>query len=203
MKNLMIVLSALGLGTAGWAPADQVIMQNGDSYSGKVLSVSTNVLVLQNDNLGTVVLPRTKIATVSFGTAMALPPLETPSSVPATPQPGPSATNSISDPAALRGIRDQTNLIQMVQAQMLGSASPDAVQKYDEMLDGLSTGKIDLNDLRKQAQDAANQLRALKQEAGPDADGELDSYLAILDNFLQESAPAKAATNSIAPPPDK
>ena len=36
------------------AHADPVIMQNGDRYHGKVVSVSTNALVLQSDVLGTV-----------------------------------------------------------------------------------------------------------------------------------------------------
>jgi len=195
------LLVVLGIVTSAPAHADQVVMQNGDNYNGKVLSVTTNALVLQNENLGTLVLPRTKIATVSFGTAAASPPAA--SNVSAAPPPGGSATNSISDPAAFRGIRDQTNLIQLVQSQILGSASPEAVQKYDAMLDGLSTGKIDLNELRKQAQDAADQLRSLRNDAGPDAGGEVDTYLAVLDNFLQKTAPAGVVTNSAASPSGK
>src|SRR5882672_3889111 len=52
--------------SAAWA--DSVVMQNGDHYNGKVLSVSTNILVLQSDVLGTVNLPRAKVASLTFGT---------------------------------------------------------------------------------------------------------------------------------------
>ena len=113
------------------------------------------------------------------------------------PRPAAAATNSASDfSAAVRGIRDQTNLVQQVQSQILGSASPDAVNKFNEMLDSLSTGNMDLNQLRQQAQSAADQLRSLKKDLGPDVGEEADSYLAILDDFIQETAPASAATNS-------
>ena len=92
--------------------------------------------------------------------------------------------------------RDQTNLIQQVQSQFLGSASPDAINKFNELLNGLSTGNIDLNGLRAEAQSAADQLRSLKQDSGPDSSGAMDSYLAILDSFLQEVAAVNVPTNS-------
>jgi hypothetical protein len=182
--------------------ADQVVMQNGDTLNGKVLSVTTNALVLQNDNLGDLTLPRSKVGNIIFGTGTA-----TGSSPMATTtnslvrQPVTSPTNSVSDlSAAFRGIRDQTNLIHQVQSKILGSASPEATDKFNELLDGLSTGKIDLNDLRQQAQSAADQLHSLKKELGPGASDEVDSYLAILNNFLQETAPINVATNSKAKP---
>jgi hypothetical protein len=181
--------------------ADQVVMQNGDTLNGKVLSVTTNTLVLQNDNLGNVTLPRPKIAAIHFGTIPASSLTATQATV-QIPRPPASATNSASDfSAAVRGIRDQTNLVQQVQSQILGSAGPDAINKFNEMLDSLSTGNMDLNQLRQQAQTAADQLRSLKKDLGPDVGEEADSYLAILDGFIQETAPATAATNSPATPP--
>jgi hypothetical protein len=178
--------------------ADQVVLQNGDTLSGKVLSVTTNALVLQNDNLGRLTLPRTKVTGIILGTGTAAGslPAASPANIPIRP-PVASQTNSVSDLSiSLRGIRDQTNLVQQVQSQILGSASPDAINKYNELLDGLSTGKMGLNDLRQQAQSAADQLRSLKKDLGPDASGEADSYLAILDDFLQETTPVNVATNS-------
>src|SRR5947199_9025024 len=47
--------------------ADQVEMQNGDRYLGKVLSLDTNTLVLRSDVLGTVRLPRGKVALITLG----------------------------------------------------------------------------------------------------------------------------------------
>jgi hypothetical protein len=177
--------------------ADQVVLQNGDTLNGKVLSLTTNALILQSDNLGSVSLPRSKVTAIHFGIGAAnhSGPAAAGSRIQIQPS-VPGQTNSASDlSAAVRGIRGQTNLIQQVQSQLLGSASPEATAKFNELLDGLSTGKIDLNDLRQQAQAAADQLRSLKQDLGPDAKGEADTYLAILDSFLQETGQTIEATN--------
>jgi hypothetical protein len=178
-------------------------MQNGDILNGKVMTMTTNILVLQNDNIGIVTLPRSKVSNITFG-AVLLKTLAT--AVPVTnsistpPLSGPQ-TNSLSDLQAMfRGVRGQSNLVQQVEAQVLGSsASPEAVNKFNELLDGLSTGKIDMNELRAEAQSAASQLQEYKKEMGPDAGEEVDSYLTVLNNFLQETAQPNAATNSPAP----
>ncbi|HEU0038849.1 MAG TPA: hypothetical protein VFR76_06220, partial [Verrucomicrobiae bacterium] len=47
--------------------ADQVEMQNGDRYLGKVLSLTTDQLVLQSDVLGKLTLPRDKVALITLG----------------------------------------------------------------------------------------------------------------------------------------
>ncbi len=195
MKTIRWVplLGCLALGLR--LQADQVVMQNGDTLNGTVLSVSSNVLVLQSENLGKVTLSRTKVANVVFGSGTA--------KTAGLPLPVPAAARTDSTPdltSALRGLRDQTNLIQQVQSQVLGSAGPGAIGKFDDLLDGLSTGKIDMNDLRAQAQAAAEQLQSLKKELGPDDSAEADSYLAILNNFLQETAPANVTVNSANPP---
>lgn len=178
-------------------------MQNGDILNGKVLTMNTNILVLQNDNLGIVTLPRTKVSDITFGTVMrkAATPVVSATNAIAAPQPDSAQTNSTSDLQAMfRGIRGQSNLVQQVEAQVLGSsASPEAVNKFNELLDGLSTGKIDMNELRAQAQSAASQLQEYKKEMGPDAGEEVDGYLTILNNFLQETAQPDPATNSPAP----
>jgi hypothetical protein len=182
--------------------ADQIQMKNGDVLNGAVLSLSTNALVLKNENLGVIHLPRAKVAAIRFGEAAATPsaPVATatnnpPVRPPAVPQAGAGADFA----TLLRGIRADSNLVQQVQAQFLGDASPEATAKFNELLDGLSTGKIDMNGLRAEAKNAADQLRALKKDLGSDAGDEVDGYLNILDVFLRESAPANIPTNS-APP---
>jgi hypothetical protein len=194
MKSIrwMPLLACLALGLR--LQADQVVMQNGDTLNGTVLSVSTNVLVLQNENLGKVTLPRSKVANIVFGSGMA--------KTAGLPVPVPAASRTGSAPdltSALRGLRDQTNLIQQVQSQVLGSAGPGAIGKFNDLLDGLSTGKIDMNDLRAQAQATAEQLQSLKKDLGPGDSAEADSYLAILNDFLQETAPTNIAANSTGP----
>jgi hypothetical protein len=174
-------------------------MQNGDILNGEVLAMSTNSLVLEDDNLGTVTLTRTKISTIVFGKVKPPAPWTptSPNNIVVTHPYNATETNSVSDlQAELRGIRDQTNLIQQVQAQILGSsASPEAVNKFNELLDGLSTGKIDMNELRAEAQSAAEQLESFTNEMGPDTSGEAESYLSILNSFLLETAPGIASTN--------
>lgn len=49
--------------------ADQIEMQNGDRFNGRVLSLSADKVVLQNDNLGRITLPRGKVALLSIGAA--------------------------------------------------------------------------------------------------------------------------------------
>jgi len=180
--------------------ADQVLMQNGDKINGTVLSLGTNTLVIQNVNMGTVTLARAKVSAIFLGTAAASLPPAVPADIIVT---GKGATPPApSDPdlaSALRGLRDQTNLIQQVQTQILGSSSPDAVNKFNELLDGLSTGRISINDLRAQAQSAADQLRQFKKDMGPATAVEADAYLAILDQFLRDTAPGAEVTNSAAP----
>jgi len=99
-----------------------------------------------------------------------------------------------------RGIGDQSNLVQQVEAQVLGSsASPAAVNKFNELLDGLSTGKIDMSELRAEAQSAADQLQEYKKEMGPDAGEEVNSYITVLNHFLNETAADGTSTNSTTP----
>lgn len=186
----MLAVLALGLRLQ----ADEVVMQNGDTLNGTVLSVSTNILVLQNENLGKVTLPRAKVVNIVFGSGMA--------KAASLPTPGYAASRTDSTPdvtSALRGIRGQTNLIQQVQSQVLGSAGPGAIGKFNDLLDGLSTGRIDMNDLRAQARAVAEQLQSLKKDLGPGDSAEADSYLAVLNDFLQETAPVKVTANSAGP----
>jgi hypothetical protein len=180
--------------------ADQIVMRNGDTYHGTIVSMTTNVVVLKNENLGQMTLPHDRVAAIYPGATVAV--------VTATnlPVPAPSAVSSAGAPADLtamfRGIRTQTNLVQQVKAQMLGDASPEALNKFNELLDGLSAGKVDLNGLRAEAQHAADQLRSLRQELGPEAGEATAGYLAVLDAFLKESVPAgtSAKTNRPSPP---
>lgn len=213
MKKLNFPLLSLAisvvLGAAvSSAFADQITLRNGDVLNGKVLSLSTNALVLEDESLGTLTLPRVKVSNVTFGAVSAvLSPgaISSPGIVQASPVPGPNsmaaspsqANSTLSElQAMLREVRQNTNLIQQVEAQVLGtSASPEAVNKFNELLDGLSTGQIDLNGLRSEAQSAEKELQEYKNELGPDASEEMDAYLSILNNFLKETA----TTNGVSP----
>ena len=100
--------------------------------------------------------------------------------------------------ASLRQLGANTNFIRQVQAQFLGAAGPEANAKFNELVGGLMSGKLTVDDIRKEAKSAADQLQELKRDLGEDGGWALDGYLAILDNFLRETSPpvSVAATNT-------
>jgi hypothetical protein len=172
--------------------ADQVEMQNGDRYLGKVLSLTTDKLVIQSDVLGKLTLPRDKVALIALGTILKT---NAASVSPLAPEPvnapAVALTNSNSDIAgALRGLGSDPKTIERIRGQFLAGAGADANQKFDEMLGGLASGKLNLDSIRSEADSAATRLRAMKKELGPDAGEALDAYLVILDNFLKETTPS-------------
>jgi hypothetical protein len=179
-----VALSALVF----FARADQIVMQNGDRYNGKVLSVSPTNIVLQSDVLGVVNLSRSKVANVAMGLAAA---------TNATPVAQPAKTNAPTDlSAAVRQLGGQSNLVSQVRAQFLATASPEVNQKFDQMLGDLGSGKMSMADLRAEAKSAAAQLRALEKESGDDSSGTLGVYLSILDGFLAETESATAGVTN-------
>jgi hypothetical protein len=175
-------------------PADQVEMQNGDRFSGKVLSVSADAVVLQSETLGKITVPRKKMAGLAFGTnALASAVAGNPPRLSAPTNPPPAAaltvpaTTNMDLSAALNRPGMDTNFIRQVRDQMLGN-NPAAAGKFDEMVGGLMSGSLNLDDLRREAKTAADQIRELKHELGPEAGDALDGYLAQLNSFLQETA---------------
>jgi hypothetical protein len=183
--------------------ADQVEMQNGDRYNGKVLSVTADTVVLESEVLGKVTVPRQNVASLAFGANLAMPKASTNFArisgstnlpVPVAPQ-NPANTNTDLS-AAFRNLGANTNFVRDIREQMLRD-SPAAASKYDEMVNGLMSGKLNLNDLRRESKSSADQLRALKRELGPEADDSLDTYLEVLDGFLKENASESASTKPV------
>lgn len=173
--------------------ADQLEMQNGDRYVGKVLSLSDDSVTFQSDVLGKIKVPRTKVASLAFGEAVAdkkpttnVARTNSPPASPVAAKPAVPGTN-VDLSAALRSLSGNSNLVQQIREQMLAT-SPEANKKYNELINGLMTGRVSLNDIRREAKSSADQLRAYKRELGPEADDALDMYLEVLDAFLQGSA---------------
>src|SRR5271157_3958007 len=181
--------------------ADQVEMQNGDRYAGKVVSMTADAIVLQSEMLGKITLPRNKVANITLGAGAAAPVVRPPVAR-ATNQAGAASlvlSNANPDiAAALRHLGANTNFIEQVRKQFLSEAGPEAHNKYDELVGGLLSGKFDMNSLRAEAKAAADQIRALKSQGG-EVGEPLDSYLAILDNFLKQTAPSTPAAPTAAP----
>ena len=196
--RLLITAFALWAFAVCSLPGDVIIMQNGDRYNGRVVSMTTNTLVLQSEMLGTINLSRSKIAGIAFGTnVVAISSQDAPNSATLI-QKKSATTSGVS--GQLRQLAAQTNLIQQVQGEFLSTATPEANAKFNQMVTDLSTGKMSISDLRAQAKDAADQLRELEKDSGDDtSSGIFDMYLSILDNFLNETTPAITKTTNMAP----
>ena len=199
-KFPFVVMAAIMLFLATiWLRADQVEMQNGDRYLGTVLSLDTNTLVLHSAVLGNVNLPRGQVALITLGPSGSTNFSRSLSATKRQPDASSIAmTNGISDLSApLRQLGANTNFIEQVRAQFLADAGPEANNKFNGMVSGLLSGRLSVNDIRAEAKSAADQLKELKRDLGEDGGWALDGYLAILENFLRETAPPPgvAATN--------
>jgi hypothetical protein len=169
---------------------DEVRMHNGDCLGGRVLSLNSNSLILLSPILGKVSLPRCEVTFIALKplatnrTAMAL----SNTNLEAQAVPSTDLANVLSqyDP--------NSSTIQDLKSQLLGNAGPAATQKFNDMLAGLVSGKMSVDDIRSQAQSVSAQVRALKRDLGNDPAAEaVDGYLDILDSFLQQTAPAAGA----------
>jgi hypothetical protein len=184
--------------------ADQINLQNGERYIGKVVTFSNETVVVQSDTLGTLLVPRSKIATIVLGTNAATTAVQAPvvavqsafGAKPPTARPNPDLSTAIQQ---LRADTNATRQIQQqVQRQILAGADPQATEKFNEMVNGLMNGSLNVEDIRAQAKTAADQLRAAKKELGDDSGIAIDGYLAVLDGFLRETAaPSNSATNTV------
>jgi hypothetical protein len=200
----LVVGCAFYLTTLLCAHADQVNMQNGDRFVGKVVTVSNETVVVQSDVLGTLLVPRSKIATIVLGTNAVVAPVQTvaaPVPAPAVAAAPASANPNLS--AAIQQLRTDTNAVRQVQKQVqqqiLAGADPQATEMFNQMIGGLMNGSLNVDDIRAQAKTAADQLRAAKKELGDEAGFAVDGYLAVLDGFLRETASTSAGTATNAP----
>ena len=202
LSGLTLIIAFIPFGL--WA--DQLEMQNGDRLTGTVLTVSAGAVVFESEMLGKINVPRKNILAVTFGASTA--PAKTTSSVRQTAVPANlpilvpwsplSGTNAVSA-ASIHSPDMDTNVIRQVREQML-AGNPAAAAKFDELADGLMSGKLDLDDLRREARAAADQLREFKRQ-DPEIGDALDAYLQVLNGFLNEPADKPADTPS--PPQTK
>src|SRR5262245_29241861 len=120
------------------AIADQVQMRNGDQYFGSVLSLNKDTLVIQSDVLGTLRLPRDKVAFVGFGAhPIAQNPVTAYPTNKIVRSPALTVTNGTADlSAAVQQAGGSSNVLQQIEAQYLSDASPEAKAKFNELLGG-------------------------------------------------------------------
>ncbi len=167
--------------------SDVVECQNGDRYNGKVLTVDEHTVKLTNEITGILNIPRAKVATISFGNAK--PPKAAALAVP--------ANTNLHVFSSTQPLQFDVNAVEQVQNQLLGDASPEATQMFQEMVRGLVSGKMDLGDVRNKAQSTLNELKDLQKDLGDDETvALLSSYASILQNFVNQ---APATTKPVAP----
>jgi len=168
--------------------ADQVQMQNGDRYIGQLVALTNDTLIVQSEMLGTLRLPRAKVATIVLGSVTATNKAHmAEQTISGHPLKSPTVRSDSQLSASLNQLQSNTNSVRQIQQQFLSDAGPEANKRFTELAEGLMTGTVSLTDLRAQAASAAEQLRTLKREGGGELGGALDGYLAILDNFLKET----------------
>lgn len=204
-----LMLAALASLLALPVKADLLELTNGDHYRGSVISMTQSNLEFQSEIQGRVKLPRNKVAKITLNesaapkpVAVAPPPSAAPiiMSGPSTP---PTTTSASQADEVVKQMRQQgidPKLINQVQEQIFGKASPEAAQKFNETMDGLMSGKLSVTDIRAQALNSLNQIKAARQELGPDAGEMLDGYMAILEKFVQETGPSSGNYSSVPQP---
>ncbi len=71
--------------------------------------------------------------------------------------------------------------------------TPEASGYFNDTLGGLMTGKLNIQDVRKDAVKARDELKSLQDELGPETGAALNGYMSILNKFIRETEPAPSA----------
>lgn len=150
------------------AQADTLNLINGDRFVGAVQLVNESEVQIKSDVVGLLKIPRDKVASIYFGTNK--PPID----LSFTRQPEPLKE------------KIDSKAVDQVQKEFLATATPEANAMFTDLVQGLSSGRISINDIRKQAADALKELRDLQGEIGEEADNPLlDGYVGILEKFIR------------------
>ena len=166
--------------------SDVIECDNGDRYHGKVLSMDEKKVVLKNEITGTLNIPRARIVSLSFRDQATTP----------TTAKASTATAPVSPAKQL----ESATAIQQVQNDYLSSATPEANRMYNEMVQSLMSGQLNMADLRNKAQTTLQELKSLQKELGDDETAQLlNSYGAILESFLKQAPQTNAIPRAIVP----
>lgn len=168
----------LAVGCSGLiASGDIVFCETGDQFHGKVVAVDEKEVKIRSEIAGEVKIPRERVLSITFKepsaktTAKVLPGEQLPAAA--------SATN---------GNKIDAEAIAKVQQEFLATATPEAQAMYRDMVQGFLSGKVSVQDLRGQAQDALNQLNELSKDLDDEEiSGILGTYGSILQNFLKQT----------------
>jgi hypothetical protein len=203
------------------ARADMLELTNGDHYSGTIVAMDATNIQFRSEIQGLLTIPRTKIAAISLrspanvaapgagasdpaGVTSAV--ISQLSSPPQMPLPRPAARTGPGPDAVISQLKQQgpdAGMMNQIQQQVFGQSSPEATEMFNNMIAGLASGTITVDNIRAQARDAIGQIEEAKKDLGGDSDtgSLLDGYAAILQRFVDE-APAPTANPAAKPNPD-
>jgi hypothetical protein len=167
--------------------ADVVNLMNGDRFTGSVELVNNAEVQLKSDSLGVVKLPRAKVLSIYFGTNLP-----------------PARVTGADKDAAAAGLFDP-KAVEKVQDDFLATAGPEANAMFKDLIQGLASGKLNVDDIRKQASDSLKQLKELQADGGDDDSAILSTYVGILEHFINQGSTnkAKAAPSAKPASPDQ
>lgn len=206
VRNLTI-LGLLAFFATG-ARADTLHMTNGDVLNGDVTAVTKSHVTMESETLGRLELKRENVRSIHLGdTPVPVQPAATPpsapgASAPAAPAPTADAAlqqllgRSVKGPNGggatpedvlkqLRSSGVDPGTMKQLTGQFPLLADPKAGGYFNQMLGGLVSGDKGLQDLRRDAVRARDELQSLKEELGAPG-GSLDGYLSILNGFIDE-----------------
>ncbi len=198
--------------------ADVIQLENGDTLRGKIVSLDDKEVQLQSDVLGKLSIPRSKVTAIVFSDlkpseakpmgegeaaeAKGDEKQETPAEIIKRLAPkdfGPKQLADLEPAGSVPKTEDEVidqlrregvdqRLMDELHLRLPGFGAPQVQGYFNDKVNGLISGSITIQDIRKDAIGARDQLLELKEDLGPDA-AALDGYLGILENFINKTAP--------------
>ena len=183
--------------------AETVELVNGDIVHGKVISLDASVLKLRSESFGELSIKRETVATIHLSDARPRV-SQSPSIGGEKPQVVPERAESPDD--VLKQLRAAGGIsakdTETLRQEFPLLATPEVTGFVGERLSGLLTGKLNLQDIRKEAIDAVDQIKDIQKDLGPQA-GALSGYLSILEGFIKETEPKEKGKVDAEPDKEK
>jgi len=187
---------------------DTVELDNGDVLNGKVLSLDAKQLRLQSDVLGEIAVRREKVVSIHLGDqpsqrrkqADSPRPSAKPTASAASKLPNVPSVDEVLKQLQMEGIDAKT--MGAIQGKFPLLATPEVKEYFNDKVVGLMTGRLGVQDIRKDAIKVRDEIVDLKKDLGPQADA-LNGYLSILETFIRHTDPGAATSEKTSPPGKK